>query len=513
MRIPKADVRFRYRPLLEELEPRDAPAGLGLSDLEFGGGGWTRPSAAADIESLKRAASAAAASLPPASGTAPAPTPSSAPPAPSQSMNRAGTQAAEREQLAQLTQAVSPLPGQTPPPKRNPPPAAAYAPWSQQVAVPINCDNDNHSPLKTFAFQGQQIPYWIPTVRDYDAGQTAAENDLVALPVEWLPNSPGGGPAPIPPPIAMEYRITLTQPAVGGRVKLWSFADKSGALLADGQWHVGWFDTVMVEGVEPSHVRDEIAITLFRREIFQDGSIIETFSQNFVVTVTPVLEEFTLNVTAPTFTNGVDPGGEFAGAMTLSASVYGSGLLGSLQMVQNLTAVSNNLNGGTAGVMLKGGTFEALVPWAGMPGPNKSFPFLDLNKLPPPQPRYYDPYYVPDIRTRESLTASDAPFLPAMGNEPLEAMKVVQINISKFFWSWIVWEQFDEREGAERAAQAIIYPLAYWPWELTFRAIKAPNGVWTSTGSYAYKAPSFVRTDADPGRLLPSIPNGNFDFQ
>jgi hypothetical protein len=369
--------------------------------------------------------------------------------------------------------------------------------------VPINADNDN----------GSTVTNTLPAVRDFDAGFTAAENDLVPLNAQWDYLNPRPPGTPYSPVISRRWNLGQA----GGdvvRLKMWIDPQKSAPAPSSG---TDAFPGVWLEGVEPSRDRsDVVSIDAFLWATHKDGYVSEFQMRTVRAVVTPVVD--LANVTGqaphvrgnpPTILNGFQADAYFRADLYVGANATG---VGEPRYIQNLDEDTNDLR--SPGVMpyalgFTDGTRVRISVRETQPGPNVSYPFLDKLVAPTPPGPYDDPYYdVPDYHANPNpqlssigpgilrLSAEDHPGVlaaPWTGS-------ITEIGFTRRFRIHVVWA------ATSAAEPTTTFPLGYMDWYAVFRW--EPNGTPTGNNSGSVLAAyDFVRSHDRPRELRPSTAN------
>lgn len=410
-----------------------------------------------------------------------------------------------------LCEYISRMPG------KNEPGTKQVAPASMQESVgtiyqdvPVNCDNDNGS--LTFNT--------IPVTRDFEVGATSNENDLIQLNAVWVLLNPHPPGTPIAPVSSRVWTIGHTT-GIDARIKLWTTAQKTAIVAAHG---TGFFPTVWIEGLEPSRTRtDIIDIEANRFETHKDGYLAIYQLQTVKVTVTPVLDSFTITGLAPhsqgppnipaNILNGFQAHAYFEAHLYKgSYPVLGTGLKGDPAFIQNLNADTNDLiypNSSAYAIEYSNDAPERLIAIDStlQPGPNTDYIFLD-KATPPPAP-YNDPYYDVEVEISQvtpspwtvRIRANDAPGIPIRPSNSF----ITAVGFTRFFWIHIVWKHTDFNEAVTT------YPLGYISWYAKFRFVANGTPAGDNTGSQLF-VDTLQRTHQIPHQLVPSIVNQGTAF-
>lgn len=376
--------------------------------------------------------------------------------------------------------------------------------------VPINCDNDN----------GSTITYTIPAVRDFNAGFTSSENDLVLLNVQWVLLEP------VPPEILLLPIInrswTLNQ--TGGSpatMKMWLDAQK--AILAPSSGS-GYFPTVWLEGTEPSANRNDIiSINATRTDTHKGGYTAQYQMKTVKATITPVVVSSTFTATPPqvlaageppeyNITNGFKAGININSVVYLGS--YPNPLSGSLKgdprYIQNVDGINDDLThlGIEYAIRYVDQEKYAHELNPGQTGPNTNYPFLDREhqSLNPINDPYYDvPLYAEQITPHNILPDTvnvrmeDGPGLGE--NEPIE-----QIDFTVFFSTHLTWSHVD---GSEPVTT---YPLGYYNWYVHFTWVANGTPQGNNSGSWLFVTAGYEPSHSVPHMMRPSIAGDGIDL-
>lgn len=373
--------------------------------------------------------------------------------------------------------------------------------------VPINCDNDN----------GSTVTYTIPAVRDFNAGFTSSENDLVLLNVQWVLVDP------VPPEILILPIInrswTLNQ--AGGSpatMKMWLDAQK--AILAPSSG-TGYFPTVWLEGTEPSDNRnDVISITATRTDTHKGGYTAQYQMKTVKATITPVVDSSDITGVEPRVVAklvGDPPQLEYSITYGFNATVYvnstvylgsypnplSGSLKGNPRYIQNVDAINDNLiyNGTEYAVRFvdQDRYSHQIVPQQNVP--NNNYPFLD--KISSPPSPYNDPYYdEPNYNDQVTSLGNSTVNVfmedyPGLGENP----PIQEIWFTTFFSTHLTWSHVD---GSEPVTT---YPLGYFNWYIHFSWVANSTPQGDNTGSWLIVTAGYVPSHSVPNMLVPTIAN------
>jgi hypothetical protein len=355
------------------------------------------------------------------------------------------------------------------------------APGNIKQYIPLNSDNDNNSPMVLFTPTGggQGVPQHIPQTYDFQTSNYGNDDDLIPLNIQWTN---------VPPDMAIlgyqSYAIVLTSNAPEGDIsgiKLWKDAAKTVQLPVN----VGYTTTGMniwpgkgygtlpgfyLEGVKVGKQLDEFSITVLTK-VVSNGIIVLT-SKEVDVTATPVIKSFTV-------TKAEDPAHRtkminnvehhfFTPLVEWKAEIYvatydfmTTSTIFQPQFVQHLKSDIDLLPGQFA-------VFEVDQPnninWGrkhtknpNALGPNKDYWYLDSGTG-------IDPYYEHTMVDSGNLNLY---IMTGRGTPGIEIdADVWKVKYKSEYKTELVWASHEYWSASN--ANDIIYPLAYFDWDVTY---------------------------------------------
>lgn len=379
---------------------------------------------------------------------------------------------------------------------------------SEQPFIPVNANDDNNSRWQESAFQAPMVG--LPLMRDLNLSPM---RDLSA----WDgTGNPPPGPAISDPDLKqmtatvtngeplgqINVEVTYSDATKGGRIRLWTDQTKT-TEIASGGFLPGWpTANFYVEGTETSLSLKDITV----RATYQTGTVAVTDSKQ--LTVTPVIDEFSVNPKAPdpqtTFFRSAPPpgggGGKILGlnsgrqnadgatagsgeqGATFTADLMRTGVGGKGMFIQNVVDLST-----TAASMIELSN-GAKANWQLPQGTN--FPISDS-----PSDQSV-PFYIPteDIapisQDRHNFKAVDSPFL-AITEQQLGLETIVRMDATFKARLYLTWRFSDET----------VYTLAATNWQVVFKASMVNGALKIDQTSIvsANSNPKYEVTHATPG--------------
>jgi len=283
-----------------------------------------------------------------------------------------------------------------------------------------------------------------------------------------------------------------------------------------------------VEGTEPSAALRENTITLQYFYINPFGMLTAAARDDVKVTVTPVIDRFTVTkgnvgVNGVRFklgNNGLfgiqagDPIRNGPGVL-FDATLITNGVTGSATYIQNILAMENGTIANHAGAYIYADPARTVGRNVLAKG---QFPSLDkLGERQPPPPDYSNP----PIRNRFNVGALRKE-QDKLGDSPSTVYQIPQklprqnypgpallrdVDMRYKFKTYLVW-RFGQPD------QGIIYTLATFDWRVDYLADTFIVNQWVTRiapGSGIFVDPNFTRTHNDPGKLVG--PTGNVDIR
>jgi hypothetical protein len=346
--------------------------------------------------------------------------------------------------------------------------------------VMVNGDNDN----------GSAVTDGVPAQRDFNVNPLpAGVNDPDLVQVNIVTNPAIGG--------LRGFFVLLVDNSATGQIRLWNNRNK-GAEVTPGIYAAANLPTqFFVEGTEPSAALRENSITLLYFFVDPLRGNIQVGADAVNVTVTPVINNFTIAAGAVGFTVGADgrsgmqatgPGASFTAALNRT------GATGNAVYIQNVIGYDNGLGGAAAGWVFTAAS--GLPNLNTLPVAGTNYPFLDRLAAPPPPD--YDVAFVRNVvGNTETITANDS---PSTGN-PAGSNNLQNIDLRERFTLYLVW----------RFADNTIYTLATRDWNVVFRAdtFVAGRGVTRVLAASAVNVLALNRVHTNPAALRAPIANGN----
>ncbi|HMP60710.1 MAG TPA: hypothetical protein PKD86_15300 [Gemmatales bacterium] len=344
----------------------------------------------------------------------------------------------------------------------------------------------SHSFTRAGHDNGSLVTDYIPAVRDYEVGFTPDENDVVPLILEQVP--PGG----TYPGIVEFVRWRLEVSYSGeGRLRFWDSPDKRNELIPSGEWQFtpsnkpglqgqGSVPAVHLEGMEPSSEMGDIIVSFAVETQFVGGvTQVTQFKQN-KVTVTPVVNSFTVTeFVKPRYSNWRDvnhPWGDGT-APWIQGEIYFRVEYvrpsdGDLYFVQNMRGWSQDLPGNVAATSGDSGDPDfKQFQWRlrpdliapPVPSANTEFPLNDRAAVGGPGDP--EPFYKAESRAQTPGAPERSWFMEAIDHPRIApgngAVKLHSINFRWSFRTFVVWGKMERGQLIVKEIQQITWWMKF----------------------------------------------------
>jgi hypothetical protein len=387
-------------------------------------------------------------------------------------------------------------------------------PASPEQVVDWDADDDNGSALNDY----------IPEIRDYQAGYSPNEDDVLPFPLV-LDYTEGPADQDAISPKRFEWKLNYSRSGEGD-LKFWDTPSKLDQLSPSSNWQFtpnfngppfpqweGVVPDVYVEGTQKSNPEKDLAVKFdIKMDTWEGGTFIFHYQQ-VKETVAPVIKNMWVSTSlSPYFDNRTinNPNGDGT-ALRVLASVeiqmkFVKGNNGKVGFIQFQKDSQNDLPGNIAKLLTNGDRYAVNV----MPvqeqqtnnyGPNYAFPFLDSSDD-------SKPYYVRPVNEAQQ----DGAYIIRMNDNPgtTSGSVVMQIRYHDEYWTYGAWVQNSVVQGVQKQTVAAL-TLIRWTAKFDFDGWQNPPGYMTQNNSTLIfdpllnANPSYYKMGADA--ILPIKPS------